>query len=529
MASMVSQNKYLGMTRSAITSQLYKQVNWREIRTSGIFLTEDNMTVLSESHENLDIVLDSAVGAKRLVDVLIHIADTCTYDMTVQMYALTRVEEILGLGMARSSQVGGGGAPDVASLLLSSSANESKSSNGNDKTSMGAPYGAQHMCLFLQPSTSSDRDSAAAGAEMSMQLKCHPFVRALSSPDPQLQKSAALSLAFMLANLPASSSLAQGSNAHSMDTLANWVVSKLKEAAIEGAPRSAMDAMNLVMPALGLLCQSMETRLHLLKWGCLSAVSQLLRRFGVTSNPQRLYEFTFALWTFSLVSDVARAGGGLGAAQSDDTTEGFRSANILTLLVDLLSAAPSRKIVRMVVSTLFNLARTADDELLTAIFNTNCLRHLDALVSAGKHKQVGDVEFENDVKGLLELLNTNHQELSTFERYAAELASGELSWGIVHTEKFWKENCRFMESNDWATLKQLIAFLAHPSEEVQCIALYDLGEFARFFPNGRIVVKSLGAKDVALELIGSSSEAVSRQALACASKIMVNSRGMVLS
>jgi V-type H+-transporting ATPase subunit H len=419
--------------------------------------------------------------------------------------------------MARSSKVGGSGA---LAFSLASSTSESKGSSSRDPTD--APYGVQHVALFLQPSADDDNGNKQ------VQLNCHPFVRALSNPDLFLQKSAALSLAFLLANLPGGS-LSQTTNTHSMDSLVNWVVNKLKEATKGTTPGSNSGGLDHVMPALLLLCQGMDTRLRLLKGNCLDVVSVLLKKLGVTSNPQRLYELTFALWTFSLVSDVARAGEGDGAAESETTTTAFRSAGILSLLVDLLSAAPSRKIVRMVVSTLYNLARTGDNDLLTDIFNTHCLRHLETIVNTGKHRQVGDVEFENDVKGLLELLHTNHRELSTFERYSAELSSGELSWGIVHTEKFWKENCRFMEANDWATLKLLISYLEHPSAETQCIALYDLGEFARFFPNGRIVVKSLGAKDVALELIGSDSEEVSRQALACASKIMVNSWGMVLS
>ena len=56
-----------------------------------------------------------------------------------------------------------------------------------------------------------------------------------------------------------------------------------------------------------------------------------------------------------------------------------------------------------------------------------------------------------------------------------------------------------------------------------CIALYDLGEFSRFFPNGRIVVNKFGGKDVAMKLIGHENPEVQRQALQSVSKIMVQS------
>lgn len=54
-----------------------------------------------------------------------------------------------------------------------------------------------------------------------------------------------------------------------------------------------------------------------------------------------------------------------------------------------------------------------------------------------------------------------------------------------------------------------------------CIALYDLGEFARFYPNGRLVVNTLGGKEKAMTLIGHSNVEIQRQALQSVSKIMV--------
>ena len=58
-------------------------------------------------------------------------------------------------------------------------------------------------------------------------------------------------------------------------------------------------------------------------------------------------------------------------------------------------------------------------------------------------------------------------------------------------------------------------------QETVKLALTDLGEFARFYPNGRGIVNSLGGKDVALELLGSTNPELSAKALQCVSKIMV--------
>jgi V-type H+-transporting ATPase subunit H len=48
-----------------------------------------------------------------------------------------------------------------------------------------------------------------------------------------------------------------------------------------------------------------------------------------------------------------------------------------------------------------------------------------------------------------------------------------------------------------------------------------MGEFTRFYPNGRVVVSKLNGKDVAMQMIGHDNADIQRQALQCISKIMV--------
>ena len=43
---------------------------------------------------------------------------------------------------------------------------------------------------------------------------------------------------------------------------------------------------------------------------------------------------------------------------------------------------------------------------------------------------------------------------STFDRWVAEVVSRRLKWGtLVHDEKFWRENARLLEQNDFELLK----------------------------------------------------------------------------
>lgn len=39
--------------------------------------------------------------------------------------------------------------------------------------------------------------------------------------------------------------------------------------------------------------------------------------------------------------------------------------------------------------------------------------------------------------------------LTSFEKYVKELESDELEWGPIHAEKFWKENYKRFEENDF--------------------------------------------------------------------------------
>ena len=53
------------------------------------------------------------------------------------------------------------------------------------------------------------------------------------------------------------------------------------------------------------------------------------------------------------------------------------------------------------------------------------------------------------------------------------------------------------------------------------MALYDIGEFTRYYPNGRALVSKLGGKDAIMAMLDNANEEIKRQALQCISKIMV--------
>jgi V-type H+-transporting ATPase subunit H len=128
-----------------------------------------------------------------------------------------------------------------------------------------------------------------------------------------------------------------------------------------------------------------------------------------------------------------------------------------------------------------------------------------------------------DLDVLHKLLHQNFREMTTWEVYRSEIDSGRLEWGIVHTEKFFKENARLMEGKDgdFYVVKKLVKLVASHDEQVAAIACFDLGEFVRHYPNGRQVAKRLGAKDLVMHMIEHENAEVRRHALQCVSKMLV--------
>ena len=53
-----------------------------------------------------------------------------------------------------------------------------------------------------------------------------------------------------------------------------------------------------------------------------------------------------------------------------------------------------------------------------------------------------------DLNALHSLLHQNFREMTRWEVYKSEVESGRLQWGMVHTEKFFKENARLLEGSD---------------------------------------------------------------------------------
>jgi V-ATPase subunit H len=68
----------------------------------------------------------------------------------------------------------------------------------------------------------------------------------------------------------------------------------------------------------------------------------------------------------------------------------------------------------------------------------------------------------------------------------------------------------------------LVRLAGGDDEDVAAVACYDLGEFARHYPNGRAISKRLLARNVVMALIEHDHPELQKQALSCISKMLVS-------
>lgn len=311
-----------------------------------------------------------------------------------------------------------------------------------------------------------------------------------------------------------------------LEAITAWIVSQLKSA--NGSN------VGIVIPAMTSLMAATETRHLFSASGGIKYLSRQLRSSAKNSpqvgsekagnaTVQQLYELTFCLWCMTYELNASPN------IRADFAKDGAAVA----ALTEMVSSAPREKVIRVALSALCNLAQCTADEnpgpvgmtkVDGEVFMTEMLAcRLLKSVTYLEDRQFTDPDIVEDIKTLHKLLADNYKEMSRWEVYKTEVESGHLQWGSTHTEAFFKENARMMEGKDadFKLLKVLIALLSSKDDEIAAIACHDIGEFVRFYPNGRAIAKRLGAKELVMPLIEHENVELQRHALQCVSKMMV--------
>jgi V-type H+-transporting ATPase subunit H len=315
------------------------------------------------------------------------------------------------------------------------------------------------------------------------------FKNALKSTNSNIRRSSSICLACLLSKCPCTET----------DRFTEFILQH-----VGGATVAPLE--DYITASLCIILRSERARELFISRGGVTHLTNFITMIGPNGSAQQLYDYTFCLWALSL--------------SSKSCIESF-IAGTVRALVELAAAAPSRKIFRVTISALRNLAASENDSILTEMLTHGLQRTLEQSITSNAHKQAGDIDVEADVRFLFELLTKNFRELSKFDRWEQEIRTGDLRWGILHTEKFWRENCKFLERDNFALLKTLTALLDSSDSKNVSIALYDIGEFTRFYPNGRGIARDLGAKEKAMNRMNDPNPDIQRHALQCVSKIMV--------
>ena len=70
-----------------------------------------------------------------------------------------------------------------------------------------------------------------------------------------------------------------------------------------------------------------------------------------------------------------------------------------------------------------------------------------------KDRKWSDEDIADDVHAVRDVLIREFKVLTTMERYEKELRTGVLNWGLLHTDKFWRENCMDFERQEFELIK----------------------------------------------------------------------------
>lgn len=125
-----------------------------------------------------------------------------------------------------------------------------------------------------------------------------------------------------------------------------------------------------------------------------------------------------------------------------------------------------------------------------------------------------------------ELLDENYQEFTSFGKWAKEVKNQSLRWGPVHTERFWQDNfIHFDDADNLKLIKELVNLVGtSENDRTVAVALFDLGEFAKYFKFGRQILDDYHLKDNIYKLMQDTGSAdIKKEAITTLQKLIVTS------
>ncbi|KAL3939393.1 MAG: hypothetical protein SGBAC_005879 [Bacillariaceae sp.] len=346
---------------------------------------------------------------------------------------------------------------------------------------------------------------------------------------PFAQRNAALCISYLLRAGCEERNCCHNKMEDDLQGLISWITSQL-----QSSHSSNTDSLSVVTPALCVLGGCPLARVLLDQQGGIGYISRHLRLFCLPKEQQtqrkhysiptiqHVYEMCFCVWTMSL--DVGH---------NESIQQSFVRGGIIPALCQLLALAPREKVIRLCLATLRNLISLVEEDSSSLSYRETYLNEMVACQAPQCVEQLQartkseDTECLQDLVALKKALARHTVTLSRWKVYQAELESGQLRWGILHTEDFFREHINHMEGpkQDFEPVKKLLSLLMQnmhtDDDESLAICLFDIGEFIWQYPNGRAIAKRLGIREIVLQLLDHQSTKVQTQALQCMSKLLI--------
>lgn len=186
-------------------------------------------------------------------------------------------------------------------------------------------------------------------------------------------------------------------------------------------------------------------------------------------------------------------------------------ANILSCL----KKVAREKLTRVALKIFRNLCKW--DECIVLLIDNN----LSDFLRIEMKKEIKNEKTKENISFLTDILDKNYKTVSSFEKFVKEIRTEKLNFNFCHTEKFWKENIKRAEDDDFWVIKKLIELLDSKDYVTQAVACFDLGEFSRLHPFAKNILEKEGGKDKLMAKINSENSAVREQALGAVQKLII--------
>jgi len=282
-----------------------------------------------------------------------------------------------------------------------------------------------------------------------------------------------------------------------------------------------------MLSAFSIFLREERCREHVADFNLHQHLSEFLDRAIDLGNVQLLYKVGFCLWLISY-------------------SEGVRMANtdVVVNILKVMKSFSKEKVIRVCLACLRNLVDKGTNN--QTMIDNNAMKQLVVL----RNRKWADEEVKEDLDYIYDALAKSVTILSSLDMYCDELRSGKMEWSPVHkSETFWRENvtkiCPASGSVENSThLRDLITLFNSKVDKATkerldlddkttvAVICHDLGEFARFHPQGKKILTNDGdlnpdgrsTKDLLMWLMSNppdDSEDIGKQALTCIHKMMV--------